>query len=168
MSRTARCTALGLASFGLLGGSLIASTPAYAAQYKEVDGADCLKDDHDSKCRSKTWLDADEKKIHGNSGWKLVTLTADADFFQKEEDDHYLNDGYGKGDDDLGEVEFQYWDEDEEAWNTFFTEDVDEDGEADVKVKIKAKNYHEVTLRAEYSGVEDEIKGSTSNEVEID
>ncbi len=68
--------------------------------------------------------------------------------------------------DDLGEVKFQYWSDRKDEWVTFATEDVDEDGEADVTIKLK--KHDELTVRAKYSGVEDEIRGSTSDEVDID
>ncbi len=100
MSRITRYTAVGLASFGLLGGSLIATAPAYAdhrgdrsrSDYKEVEGKDCLKSDHDRECKSKTWLDVDEWKFRGKSGWRAVKLSADVDFFQKKSDDHRKDD----------------------------------------------------------------------------
>lgn len=193
MSRIARHTAVGLASFGLVGGSLIAAAPAMAdhrgdrdRDYREVDGDVCLKYDRDKECKSKTWLDADEWRNSGKSGWRTVKLTADVDFFQKKyddrrkhddrnrndgkswNDDKSWNDHHGKKDKDLGEVEFQYWDDHKDEWKTFATEDVDKDGKADVKVKIKVKWHDEVDVRAEYSGVDHQIKGSTSNRVEID
>ena len=198
MSRIARYTAAGLASFGLLGGALIATAPAYAdhrgdrsrSDYREVDGSDCLKSDHDRECKSKTWLDAHEWKVRGKSGWRTVKLSADVDFFQRKFDDRNRNwdngqnwndnqdnwngnqdnwnGSHSRRDHDLGEVEFQFWDDHRDKWRTFATEDVDEDGQADVRVTFKVKRHDEVDLRAEYSGVDNQIKGSTSNRVEID
>ncbi|HLN76711.1 MAG TPA: hypothetical protein VK204_06660 [Nocardioidaceae bacterium] len=208
MSRTAHNAALGLASLGLLGGSLIAAGPAVADHTrsdsgKEVDGKTCLESRHDKECKSTTTLEADERSrgddrnrsddrnrrddrsSYQKSDWKTVKLSADVDFFQKKSDDrdrrddrnrsndnsrygdNNSRDGYSKSDRDLGEVDFQYWDTRRHDWKTFATEDVDKHGEADVTVKIKVRHHDEVKVRADYSGVRDQIKGSTSDTVEI-
>ena len=71
-------------------------------------------------------------------------------------------------DDDLGTVLFQVWDDDDDRWRTFFREDVDDDGEADVKFKVRIKRYEDLLFRAVYLGVHDDIRGSISRVVEID
>jgi hypothetical protein len=202
MSRTAHNAALGLASLGLLGGSLIAAGPAVADHARsdsgrEVDGKTCLDSRHDKECKSTTRLEADERNRgddrnrrddhsrYQRSDWKTVKLSADVDFFQKKSDDrnrrddhnrrddnsrfedNSSRDGYGKSDRDLGEVDFQFWDTRRHDWKTFATEDVDKNGEADVTVKIKVRHHDEVKVRADYSGVRDQIEGSTSRTVEI-
>jgi hypothetical protein len=75
---------------------------------------------------------------------------------------------HGYRDDDLGKVKFQYWDERDDEWKTFATRYIDEDGKAEVKIKVKIRHHHELTVRAKYYGVEDEIQGSTSDEETID
>lgn len=168
MSHSARYAALGLASVGLLAGGLSVTSPVYAGGYEEVDGADCLEDDDDSECRSRTWLDVDERS--GKSHRRSIELSADVDFFQRDDDDGWKR-AFGMkhdDDDDLGEVRFQYrWDDDDD-WRTFFVEDIDEDGQADVRVRIRGKDHDDVDVRAKYSGVDDEIRSSTSRHVEID
>jgi hypothetical protein len=169
MSRTAHYTALGLASFGLVGSSLFAVTPAYAGDYEEVDGKDCLKYDDDKECKSETWLEAKEKiKLGGKSKWVTIKLKADVDFFKKEDKGDCKKDCYGNDEEDLGEVKFQYKFDKDDDWKTFYKEDCDEDGKADVKVKVKSKYEDEVWFRAKYSGVEDQIKDSKSDPVEVE
>ena len=132
MSRITRYTAVGLASFGLLGGSLIATAPAYAdhrgdrsrSDYKEVEGKDCLKSDHDRECKSKTWLDVDEWKFRGKSGWRAVKLSADVDFFQKKSDDRRKDDwnkrdgdqSWNNKDDSNKGDHNQDWNKDDHSW----------------------------------------------------
>ena len=111
MARTAHYTALGLASLGLLGSSLLFSAAAHGGdhyrhdRYKEVDGSDCIDSWHDRECKSKTSLDVDEWRVRGHSGWKKVKLSADVDFFQKKSDhrrsrhdDHNRNRDHNKCD----------------------------------------------------------------------
>ena len=104
MSRAARYTTLGLALFGLLGSSLIATAPAYgdhyrSHSYREVDGADCLDHRHDRECKSRTRLDADAWDVRGRWDLKVVELTADVDFFEKRYVRHRYDD-HKKYDDD--------------------------------------------------------------------
>lgn len=156
-----RYVTVGLASAGLVTAGLLGVAPAYAGGWDEVDGEDCLKHDDDDECKSRTKLDADEKK---KDDYIRVKLTADVDFFQ--EDDHNWSRAFGwDDDDDLGSVKFQVWDDDDEEWRTFHKEDVDEDGEADVKVKIRKNKEYDV--RAKYSGVDDEIDDSKSKTITI-
>ena len=111
MARTAHYTALGLASLGLLGSSLLFSAAAHGGdhyrhdRYKEVDGSDCIDSGHDRECKSKTSLEVDEWRVHGHSGWKKVKLSADVDFFEKKSDhrrsrhDDHRNRDHNKCDD---------------------------------------------------------------------
>lgn len=176
MSRTAHYTALGLASIGLVGSSLFAVTPAYAGDYEEVDGKDCLKYDDDKECKSETWLEAKETiKLGGYSKWVKIKLKADVDFYKKDKDDckkdkcqDECKDKDYCDEEDLGYVKFQYRFDEDDYWKTFYKEDCDEDGKADVKVKVKSKYADEVWFRAKYSGVEDQIKDSKSDEVKVE
>lgn len=188
MSRTTRYTALGLASLGLVGGSLIGPGAAFAqpprGDRNEVSGSDCLRSSHDRECWSRTSLDADQFNTRSRSEWRTVRLSADVDFFKwsdrrdnRGDENRNPGDNRNRGDDnfnrdrgrsrDLGDVEFQFRTGRHGDWRTFATRNVDRDGEADITVRVRVRSHTQVTVRAEYSGVRGDIRGSTSNTVDI-